>query len=170
MKRSILITTGLALAACLTLAACEPSANHADKAVAADTDAIAAAVEKSEADMLAAFKAKDAARIASYYGDDAVVSMPGRAALTGREAVSKTIGEDLKDPAFTLDFTNEKTDVAASGDIAYTRGTFRVAYTDPQSKKVENVAGNYVTIFKKQADGSWKVVEDISSPGAPPAA
>jgi len=170
MKRSSLITTGLALAACVTLAACEPAANHEGKAVAVDTDAIAAAVKQSEAGMLAAFKAKDAARIPGFYSDDAVLAMPGRAALTGREAVAKAIGEDVKDPAFALDFTNEKTDVAGSGDIAYTRGTFRVAYTNPQSKKVENVAGNYVTIFKKQADGSWKVVEDISSPGASPKA
>jgi ketosteroid isomerase-like protein len=26
-----------------------------------------------------------------------------------------------------------------------------------------NEKGNYVEVYKKQADGSWKVVEDISS-------
>jgi uncharacterized protein (TIGR02246 family) len=154
----------------IVLFACDrvDSKHGADDAV--DTEAIASAIQAQEAEMLAAFKAKDGAKVASHYAEDAVVATPGRAAGHGKAAISAMMAEDFKDPAFTLDFTNEKTAVAASGDLAYTRGTFRVSYTNPQSKKAEKAAGSYVTVFRKQADGSWKVVEDLSTPGAAPEA
>ncbi|MDQ3558108.1 MAG: hypothetical protein M3453_02775, partial [Pseudomonadota bacterium] len=82
----------------------------------------------------------------------------------GSDAVSKAIAEDLGDPGFTLSFTNERTDAAASGDLAWTSGSFQVSYTNPQTKKVENGQGTYVTVFRKQADGSWKAVADVATP------
>ena len=30
-------------------------------------------------------------------------------------------------------------------------------------------SGGYVEVYKKQADGSWKVAEDIATQAAPPA-
>lgn len=77
------------------------------------------------------------------------------------------MADDLGDSGFTLTFANEKTDVASSGDVAYTSGTYNVSYTSPQTKKVEKGSGTYVTVFRKQADGSWKEVADIATPGTP---
>ena len=45
--------------------------------------------------------------------------------------------------------------------LAYRRGAFKITYTNPQTKQAENGAGTYLTVFRKQADGSWKVVEDF---------
>lgn len=126
---------------------------------AADADAVKAA----EADMLKAFQAKDAAALTSHYASDAVLAIPGRTSK-GIEAIGKVNAEDLADPAFKLNFTNERTD--ASGDIGYTTGTYTVTYTDSKTKKVVNGGGTYVTVFKKQGDGSWKAVADIATPGA----
>ncbi len=131
-------------------------------------DAATAAVRQWQSEMLEAFQARDADRIAAYYAEDAVFFMPGRAPVAGREAVARTMEEDLSDAGFSLDLAGQKTEVSASGDMAYTRGTFRASYTNPQTGKIETVGGNYLQVFRKQADGSWKVVEDISSPGAAP--
>jgi uncharacterized protein (TIGR02246 family) len=166
MKRMVVITSmvALALAGCQQYGAKDKGASDAaainGASEAGDATAAVAAVE---ADMLAAFKAKDAAKLTSHYAADAVLAVPERT-VKGVDAIAKANADDLKDPAFALDFTNERTDV--SGDLAYTSGSFKVTYTDTETKKAVNGQGTYVTVFKKQADGSWKVVADIATPTA----
>ena len=46
-------------------------------------------------------------------------------------------------------------EVAKSGDIAYSRGTYEMTATDPQTKQPILIKGTYVTTFRKAADGSW---------------
>lgn len=157
------------LLASLPLSACmKPAGESAGNAAAASADA-AAAVKAVEGEMLAAFQAKDAAKLTSHYAPNALLAVPGRT-VQGTAAVTKANAEDLADPGFSLTFVNDNTDVAASGDLAYTSGTFNVSYTDPKTKAVVKQNGTYVTVFRKQADGSWKAVADIATPGAPPAA
>ena len=78
--------------------------------------------------------------------------------MKGIEAINKAIADDLSDPAFKLTFHNDKTDVASSGDLAYTTGTYTVSYAEPKTKKVQQESRSYVTVFRKQADGQWKAV------------
>ncbi len=126
---------------------------------------VAAAASAVEQEILAAFQAKDAAKLTSYYAPDAVLATPGRPALKGNEAIAKANAEDLADPNFKLSFANEKTEVAASGDLAYTIGNFDVTYTNPETKQPESGSGSYMTVFKKQPDGSWKAAADFVTPG-----
>ena len=67
----------------------------------------------------------------------------------------------MADPNFKLSVSDGKTDVAASGDLAYRRVSLKVTYTNPQTKQVETAAATALTVFRKQADGSWKTVEDF---------
>ena len=156
--------TAALLVSALPLAACERPAARPDAEAAQAADS-AAAVKQVEAEMLAAFQAKDAAKLASYYSDDALVATSGRS-LKGKDAIAKATAEDFADPAFALTFANERTDVASSGDLAYTSGTYSVSYTNPATKSVDKDAGSYLTVFRKQADGAWKAVADIATPGA----
>jgi ketosteroid isomerase-like protein len=58
-------------------------------------------------------------------------------------------------------------DVSSTGDLGYTYGTFEFSSTGKDGKpQVEH--GKYTSIWKKQGDGSWKVVLDMgnASPGA----
>ncbi|HYE29163.1 MAG TPA: SgcJ/EcaC family oxidoreductase [Allosphingosinicella sp.] len=163
MKRSLAIS---ALALAVALAGCDRHDAKRDGHPRADAAAAANEVKRTEADMLAAWKSKDPARVAAFYADDAVIAVPGAPAHKGAAAIRAATERDLKDPAFALDFTNEATDVARSGEIAWTRGTFQVTFTDPASRKPQTVAGNYVTIFRKQDGGGWKAVADYAVPGA----
>jgi len=166
MTRTILMASAVALAltGCQQYGAKDNNAGAtAAMNGAAEGGEASAAIKAVEADMLAAFKAKDAAKLTSHYASDAVLAVPERT-VKGGDAIAKANAEDLKDPAFSLDFTNERTD--AAGDLAYTTGSFKVSYTDSKTKKVVNGQGTYVTVFKKQADGSWKVVADIATPTA----
>ena len=117
------------------------------------------AVNRTAQEILAALQAKDSAKVNSYYAPDAVIATAGRPAAKDGGAVSKAIMDDIADPNFKMSLSNEKTEV--SGDLAYRRGAFKITFTNPQTKQAENGAGTYLTVFRKQADGSWKVVEDF---------
>ncbi|MDT4966415.1 MAG: hypothetical protein QOJ64_1152 [Acidobacteriota bacterium] len=119
------------------------------------------AVDRVAQAILGALQAKDPAKYNSYYAPDAVIATAGRPAAKDERAVSKAIRDDVLDPNFKLSLSNEKTEVAGSGDLAYRRGSFTVTFTNPQTKQAENAGGTYLTVFRKQADGSWKVVEDF---------
>jgi uncharacterized protein (TIGR02246 family) len=166
MNRKLVVST---LALTIALAGCGRCGDHhgrGDRHGPADTAAAADEVKRTEAGMLAAWKSKDAAKVAGFYADDAVVAVPGAPTQVGAAAIRAATDGDLKDPAFALDFANERTAVAAAGDMAYTRGSFRVAYTDPKTKQVSHESGSYLTVFRKQDDGSWKAVADYATPGA----
>ena len=122
-----------------------------------DTDAINRLAEE----MLSAFETKDSAKVNTYYAPGAVIATPGRPAAKDARALTKAIKDDIADPNFKMSLSNEKTEVAGSGDLAYRRGTFKITATNPQTKQAEHSAGTYLTVFRKQADGSWKVVEDF---------
>ena len=119
------------------------------------------AVTRTAQEILAAIEAKDSAKVNSYYAPDAVIATAGRPAAKDGRAVSRAIRDDIADTNFKMSLSNEKTEVAGSGDLAYRRGAFKITYTNPQTKQAENSTGTYLTVFRKQADGSWKVVEDF---------
>ena len=163
MNKAVLISTGVALA--VALAACEradaPAKGDtpaAASASAADTDA----VKKMETDFLGAIEAKDFATAKAAYASDAVMMLPMQAPLKGAAAIGADYDKFAADPAGKFDATNETTVVGA--DMAYSTGTYDVTYTDSKTKKVENGEGYYLVVYKKQADGSWKIVQDVSSP------
>jgi uncharacterized protein (TIGR02246 family) len=116
-------------------------------------------------DLVAAFHARDPARIADLYAADAVFVTSGRPPVEGRDAIEQVMREDLQDPGFKLALTDEKTIVSAAGDLAYSRGTFQASFTNPHTSDVQTIGGNYLQVLQKQDDGAWKVLEDISSVG-----
>jgi uncharacterized protein (TIGR02246 family) len=135
----------------------------------ADTSAISDALKADTTQWNADWAARDATKIASHYADDAVMIDPGFDPSDGRQAAQQAVAEALKDPNFTLTFAADRTDAASSGDMAYVQGHFTATQTDPATHAKVSQSGSYVTVYRKQADGSWKAVADIASAGAPPA-
>jgi ketosteroid isomerase-like protein len=99
----------------------------------------------------------------SYYAEDAVEIPNGRAFLNGKAEIAKTMGFlDSSDNHLT--WTPVHADVSASGDLGYTYGTFEFRSKDKDGKAVSDT-GKYVTIWKKQQDGNWKVALDMGNSG-----
>lgn len=166
MKRVVVIAAGGALV--LSLAACEQASRPAGDAVPAQaTAADRDAVKKVETELLAAIETKDVAKVKALYAPDAVMVLPMDQPFKGVAAIAAEYAEFSKDPVGKFDANNESTVVGA--DMAYSQGTYTVTYTDSETKKVENGQGYYVIIYRKQQDGGWKVVQDLSVP-TPPAA
>jgi len=117
----------------------------------------------------AAAQAKDAAKFVSFYADDGVVMMAGVPDISGIAAIREGIGGMMKDPRFTLSFGADNVVVARSGDLAYETGTYSLTMTAPNNKPATE-QGHYVVVWRKQADGAWKVAVDapLSDPPAEP--
>jgi len=106
---------------------------------------------------------KDASRIAAHYTDDGNVMVPNSPMMTGKGAIGEAMKDALADPNWSLELQVVQVEVSRGGDLGYTRGTYVLTATDPASKKVATEKGRFVTIFRKQPDGSWKAAEDINN-------
>jgi Domain of unknown function (DUF4440) len=58
-------------------------------------------------------------------------------------------------------------DMSASGDLGYTYGTYVFKHKDKTGNLVTDY-GKYTSIWKKQKDGSWKVVVDMGNSSPAP--
>jgi len=137
----------------------------------ADThDADVKAIKLNEVQWNQDYAAKDPDKIAAHYAQDAVLMVPEMPAVSGKDAIRTSLAQMTSDPAMALTFEPTKVDVAKSGDLAYTQGSYSITMTDSHTKKVVNGHGSYVTVYRKQADGSWKAISDIAVSDAPPTA
>jgi ketosteroid isomerase-like protein len=111
---------------------------------------------------------KDLDKFVSYYSPDASVYAPGMPVVTGAGPIRETFGKMSSMPGFSLQFSPAKAEVSASGDIGYITGTYEMTVNDAAGNPMTE-KGKYVEVWKKQADGQWKVVEDIfNADTAPP--
>ena len=133
-------------------------------------DADVQAIKTLETNWQQDYAGKNPDKLSAYYADDAVLMAPGMAATSGKDAIHTLISQMVTDPAMSLKFQASKVDAAKSGEVAWSQGTYTMTMTDPNTKQVVNDHGSYVTIYHKQADGSWKAVSDIASSSVPPPA
>src|SRR6266571_3260986 len=128
---------------------------------AADSkSAIEKALRDADAQWSAAAGAKDVDKTVSYYAADAIVMPPNASSATTKEAIRSAWKEMLTTPGAAISWKASKVEVAKAGDLAYVSGTYEETMTDASGKPAKD-RGKYVEIFKKQADGIWKVIVDI---------
>jgi uncharacterized protein (TIGR02246 family) len=150
---------------CCTVIACNQA-----PAPAPDThDADVKAITDLETQEQANWATKDAEKILSFYADDAVLVAGAGDALHGKDAMRAALKQMVADPALALTFHSDHADVAKSGDLGYSVGTYQMTITDSGTHKPVQDHGNYLTTFRKQADGSWKATEDFAVSAVPPA-
>ena len=117
-----------------------------------------------EAEFMQAAAARGSLGYMSYYAEDAVELPEGADAIQGKENIAKTMGF-LDNQDNQLTWTPVYADISASGDMGYTHGTFEFRSKDKDGKPTVS-HGKYTSIWKKQKDGSWKVVLDMGN-GSP---
>ena len=75
--------------------------------------------------------------------------------LTTRDQSRESLQKAFAQSGFQLRWKPLGADVAQSGDLGYTWGAYESA---PSGRR-----GHYLTIWKRQPDGSWKVVADVGN-------
>jgi hypothetical protein len=88
----------------------------------------------------------------------------------GTPAVRVSPSELVKEfpPDLRLSWTPEEAMAAASGDLGFTWGRW-ILHGKNKDGSPREVHGKYVTIWKKEPDGTWKFVLDTGQPDPPPA-
>ena len=95
----------------------------------------------------------------AYAAEDAVL-MRNNVLVTGKDELVKHFEKQSTGPKDEkLSWKPDFVDVSASGDLAYTYGHFTYSYTDSTGTTIEN-KGVFHTVWKRQADGSWRFVWD----------
>jgi ketosteroid isomerase-like protein len=94
-----------------------------------------------------------------YLADDAMMLSGGGEPITGKETIYQLMSAGAGN---VLTWIPRKAEVSRSSDLGWTWGTYEV-----RAPGVENgpalSSGNYVNIWRKQGDGTWKVLVDIGS-------
>ncbi|MFZ1203995.1 MAG: DUF4440 domain-containing protein [Candidatus Acidiferrales bacterium] len=141
-----------------TVAAC----SQAPPPAAPDTRAAdAQAIRDSIAASSTASIGRNIDKFLAFYDPDASVFIPDMPVVTGIPAIKEALQGAFADPNFSIDIRTAKVEVSKAGDYGYAQGTFTQKATNPKTKKVEAQDGKWVTVFKKETDGSWKAVADI---------
>jgi len=97
---------------------------------------------------------------ADWFAGDGVALGNGQPPTIGKVAIAKSANWLPKD--YQLVWTPTDAVMGPSGDIGYTWGHFEGHSKDANGNAV-TTTGRYITIWRKQTDGSWKVVLDAGA-------
>jgi uncharacterized protein (TIGR02246 family) len=151
MRRSSLA----ALAGFLVSACSSPAVD-----VEAERVSLRAAAEAYQA----AASAKDAAAVVGMYDEEAVMVPPDGDLVEGLDAVRQYRFGFIETPGVTLSFDLVRVEVAASGDVGWTLAIGDITIDRGDEPPGRDVVRDVHT-WKKQEDGSWKVVLDAWNSG-----
>ena len=128
--------------------------------------------ELMEVDMKFAQLARDQGISQAFYqyaDQKAIILRQGQFPLKGPDEIKEdwqTVVSSYNNPP-QLSWKPIKAGIARSGDLGYTFGTYEFTVLDSLGSPSISY-GNYVTVWKKQEDGSWKYVLDGGASTPPP--
>ena len=157
----------------LFAAACAPKGETSVKDSAAtaappvvDAAAVRQAIEQANNKYVDAVIRGDSAGLIANYADDMVDMDAGRPGWGGRADLALGLGKWIKSQKIS-DYKYNIQSVNVAGDYAIETGSYEFTGTPKGGKPMPN-KGKYLTVWKKQGDGSWKIIRDISSSAPPP--
>ena len=121
------------------------------------TDADRTAIRSSIDSFTAAVNKRDFAAAASAYTEDGLIMPPNAPIAQGRAAIQKTF-EGFGTP---VKFTQPTVEVEGEGSLAYARETGDLTIIPPGAKTPITDKAKILTVWRKQSDGSWKVIRGI---------
>ena len=143
----------MAVALAAGLAACAPQP-------AAEVEKIdIAAVEKAaHGGYVDAINSNDPEKFADAITDDVVYQYPDAPELVGKEAVMGWVRGYFA--AYTTRWEKTSIGFTVAGDVAFERYTYKSTDTDRKSGAVTTGSGKGINIFRRGADGKWRVAVD----------
>lgn len=120
------------------------------------------AIVLEDADRL--FAADSAARGADAWAEafapGGVIWRRGSPPIVGPEAIRESMQRLFSDPQRLLVWEPHTSALSPAGDMGFTLGCYQLLRQVPGSPSAQEGSGTYVTIWRRQVDGSWRAVFD----------
>jgi ketosteroid isomerase-like protein len=133
-----------------------------------DTAADLAAIADFNRRYLQAINDDDIEALSALTTEEHMMLMPNRPPLIGKAANVDAMRRAFAQFDFDESWTPEETEVG--GDWAWQRGTFRVTATPKSGGDGSTITGKFLRIYRRQPDGSWRMIRDMFNSDQPPAA
>ena len=157
----------LTAAVLLTVMACAPPPEPPPEI---DIEAERAALSEAANRYHEAGVSLDLDTIAALYANDALLLPPNSEAMEGPDGVREFLTAFTSIPGFQIRFEEPTVVVSKEGDMGYTLADIEFTVDGPDGQPVTSQERDF-HLWRKQADGSWKVVIDIwNSPDPLPTA
>jgi len=124
-------------------------------------DAATAALLQVDRDFAKTGVAKNIDDFMGYLAEDVRFYSAG-VMRTGKLAFREGWAKGFADPNWSITWAPLYAEAAQSADLGYTTGSFEIHDKSSDGTPVVR-KGSYVTIWRKQPDGAWKVVLDMGS-------
>jgi len=118
------------------------------------------AVDAGNAAFVAAYKNGDARAFAAIFDDAGALLEKGGETIVGRAGIEKGMAKRFQTGRME-EGTITTTDIFVFGDLAYETGRYDFVF---RKAVTEHRTGRYVEVWKRQADGEWKMYRDIGLP------
>lgn len=139
----------------------------AQSSEARDAEAAIATLRAMDSALSAAVAARDPERTAGFYAENAVLMPVAEPIVDGREAIREEWRHVFGIPGFKNTSRLVALEPSRSGDLAYLRGVYESPMLGADGQQVVE-RGKWVSVWKRQADGAWRIVVDIFNTDAPP--
>jgi uncharacterized protein (TIGR02246 family) len=150
---------GVILAATLVLTGCATMGGS-------NQDAFHAVVEDTWEKYSAAINAGDADAWITLWDENGVQMPPDTPWRIGKQAIDAANRPGFSDPI--EDFIIYLDETVAAGGYGYARGTYSFVIPASADSPRLQFEGKYLTIYKRQPDGSWKIYRDCFNFNGPP--
>jgi uncharacterized protein (TIGR02246 family) len=157
MKKYIRLL-GLLVFTVFTFAACTSTEKKETVDETVDVEKIREEIQAMEDAYAAGEKNKDADAVVAYYSDDAISYSRNKQPLSGKEAIRKSIANNLANDTTGNYSVYKIVDLFVDGDAAVEIGSW--TNFDPDGNEMDN--GNYMSYFQKR-DGKYVCVRDMST-------
>ena len=131
-----------------------------------------AAIRAADSAFARTGETKDLAKQVTFYVDDGDGPMflpQGVPLAAGKKAIHEALRSAYDDPNFSVTWRPIQVEAARSGELGYVRGVYETSVKAPNGT-ISTDKGKYIEIWKKQPDGSWKLLMDIANSDSPAAA
>lgn len=153
------------LATAIVTTSCTQAPAPAQKPSAPDTSATdLKAIRAAGALAFDALQAGDAASVAAFYSEDAILMPANSPYVVGRRAIKEQFAREFEtNRAGGIKLILDETDLGVSGTVAWRSGTF--LGTGQDGNAVDS--GKFLQVWEKQADGLWQITHSMFNFDAP---
>ena len=123
------------------------------------------AIDAGNAKYIDAFARSDAGALSGLYDESGSRFSPKGVVVRGRPAIAQSVAEFMKSVTGPIKVSIETQDLWAVDDLVYETGKYTYTFTPP-GKSETQTGGHYVTIWKRQAEGGWKIIVDMGVPNS----